>query len=89
MVAPHLLLFPVGLFVPFLFFRVLISLFSPCSTGTDVVRPCGQLQKNKDDPKEGSTYGPCRLMDFELEMAFFVGTSYPLTLSQCFANYPL
>ena len=41
--------------------------------GTDVVRPTGQLQKNKDDPTEGSTYGPCKLLDFELEMAFFVG----------------
>lgn len=42
-------------------------------SGTDVVRPSGQLQKNKENPKEGSTYGPCRLLDFELEMAFFVG----------------
>ena len=41
--------------------------------GTDVVRPTAQLQKDKDDPKQGSTYGPCRLLDFELEMAFFVG----------------
>ena len=44
------------------------------SSGTEVVRPSGQLQKNKENPKEGSTYGPCRLLDFELEMAFFVGT---------------
>eukprot|EP00602_Paraphysomonas_sp_CaronLab_P009709 CAMPEP_0185024984 /NCGR_PEP_ID=MMETSP1103-20130426/8119_1 /TAXON_ID=36769 /ORGANISM="Paraphysomonas bandaiensis, Strain Caron Lab Isolate" /LENGTH=686 /DNA_ID=CAMNT_0027558089 /DNA_START=53 /DNA_END=2113 /DNA_ORIENTATION=- len=42
-------------------------------SGTEVVRPSGQLQKSKENPKEGSTYGPCRLMDFELEMAFFVG----------------
>ena len=41
--------------------------------GTDVVRPEGQLQKDKDDPKKGSTYGPCGLLDFELEVAFFVG----------------
>ena len=44
-----------------------------CISGTPVTRPCGQLQKDRDDPKQGSTYGPCRLMDFELEMAFFVG----------------
>jgi len=42
-------------------------------SGTDVVRPMGQLQKNKEDPKEGSHHGACKLMDFELEMAFFVG----------------
>eukprot|EP00614_Pseudopedinella_elastica_P033330 CAMPEP_0172644022 /NCGR_PEP_ID=MMETSP1068-20121228/238991_1 /TAXON_ID=35684 /ORGANISM="Pseudopedinella elastica, Strain CCMP716" /LENGTH=697 /DNA_ID=CAMNT_0013458203 /DNA_START=39 /DNA_END=2132 /DNA_ORIENTATION=+ len=42
-------------------------------SGTDVVRPRGQLQKNPADDKEGSVYGPCRLLDFELETAFFVG----------------
>ena len=42
-------------------------------SGTDVVRPCGQLQIDKDDPAKGSIYGPCKLLDFELEMAFFVG----------------
>ena len=42
-------------------------------TGGDVVRPSGQLQKDKDDPKQGSVYGACRLCDFELEMAVFVG----------------
>jgi len=41
--------------------------------GCDVVRPTGQLQKNKDNPKEGSVWGPCKLLDFELEMAFFCG----------------
>lgn len=44
-------------------------------SGTPVIRPRGQLQKDKTDPKQGSTYGPCRLLDFELEMAFFVGGS--------------
>ena len=42
-------------------------------SGTQVRRPRGQLQKNATNPKEGSTYGPCKLMDFELEMGFFVG----------------
>eukprot|EP00580_Thalassiosira_gravida_P004519 CAMPEP_0201624026 /NCGR_PEP_ID=MMETSP0493-20130528/354_1 /ASSEMBLY_ACC=CAM_ASM_000838 /TAXON_ID=420259 /ORGANISM="Thalassiosira gravida, Strain GMp14c1" /LENGTH=577 /DNA_ID=CAMNT_0048093789 /DNA_START=36 /DNA_END=1766 /DNA_ORIENTATION=- len=38
-----------------------------------VRRPCGQLQIDPTDPKKGSTYGPSKLMDFELEVAFFVG----------------
>ncbi|KAL7542555.1 hypothetical protein ACHAXR_011877 [Thalassiosira sp. AJA248-18] len=38
-----------------------------------VRRPCGQLQIDPSDPMKGSTYGPCKLMDFELEVAFFVG----------------
>jgi fumarylacetoacetase len=42
-------------------------------SGTDVSRPAGQLQVDKADPSKGSSHGPCRLMDFELEMAFFVG----------------
>lgn len=42
-------------------------------SGTDVVRPTGQLQVHPTDATQGSTYGPCKLMDFELEMAFFVG----------------
>lgn len=37
-------------------------------SGVDVRRPCGQLQRHPDDPTQGSTFGPCRLMDFELEM---------------------
>ena len=28
---------------------------------------------DKDDPKKGSAHTDCRLLDFELEMAFFVG----------------
>jgi fumarylacetoacetase len=42
-------------------------------SGHDCIRPYGQLQKNKDNANDGSIYAPCRLMDFELEMAFFVG----------------
>ena len=40
---------------------------------TDVVRPSGQLQIDRDDPSKGSSYGTCKLLDFELEMAFFLG----------------
>ena len=42
-------------------------------SGTPVRRPCGQLQKDRADPLQGSTFGACRLMDFELEMGVFVG----------------
>lgn len=42
-------------------------------SGTDVTRPRGQLQADNEDPSKGSTFGPCRLLDFELEMAFYVG----------------
>jgi len=41
-------------------------------SGTTVRRPCGQLQKDRQDPKQGSIFGPCAKLDFELEMAFFV-----------------
>ena len=54
-------------------YYVVWALLSPRYAGTDVVRPSGQLQKDKENPKAGSVYGPCRLLDFELEMAFFVG----------------
>ena len=34
---------------------------------------CLQLQVHPTDATQGSTYGPCKLLDYELEMAFFVG----------------
>lgn len=39
-------------------------------SGVPVQRPMGQT-KGDDDPSP--SFGPCRLMDFELEMGFFVG----------------
>ena len=56
-------------------------------SGTPVRRPCGQLQKDKDDPKQGSVYGACKLLDFELEMAVVVGgpanaLGQPLTVQE-------
>ena len=39
-------------------------------SGTDVRRPLGQT---KADDADSPSYGPSRLMDFELEMGFFVG----------------
>merc|ERR1719350_1728632 len=46
-------------------------------SGTPIVRPCGQLQIDNDDPWKGASYGPCKLLDFELEMSFFVGGQPP------------
>eukprot|EP00429_Kryptoperidinium_foliaceum_P009423 CAMPEP_0176009026 /NCGR_PEP_ID=MMETSP0120_2-20121206/4042_1 /TAXON_ID=160619 /ORGANISM="Kryptoperidinium foliaceum, Strain CCMP 1326" /LENGTH=661 /DNA_ID=CAMNT_0017341817 /DNA_START=111 /DNA_END=2096 /DNA_ORIENTATION=- len=54
-------------------------------SGEPVVRPCGQLQIDAADPKKGSMYGPCKLLDFELEMAFFVGgppNSGPMSIDE-------
>ena len=39
-------------------------------SGTDIRRPCGQT---KADDADAPSYGPSRLLDFELEMGFFVG----------------
>ena len=39
-------------------------------SGTPLHRPKGQQRPNLEEPP---VYGPCRLMDFELEMAFLVG----------------
>ena len=46
---------------------------SVIKSGIDIHRPQGQLQKDPNDPKQGSTFGPCKLLDFELEMGTFVG----------------
>lgn len=47
-------------------------------SGTPVRRPNGQL---KDDAADAPTFGACKLLDFELEMAFFVGGP-PTTLGE-------
>nr|ACO15559.1 Fumarylacetoacetase [Caligus clemensi] len=39
-------------------------------SGTPIQRPNGQTKPLETEPP---TFGPCKLMDFELEMAFFVG----------------
>jgi fumarylacetoacetase len=39
-------------------------------SGTDFRRPSGQSQPDETKPP---VFGPCKLLDFELEMAFFVG----------------
>lgn len=42
-------------------------------SGTPVRRPRGQLPPPPDTAGAASTYGACKLLDFELEMAFFFG----------------
>ena len=39
-------------------------------SGTPVTRPAGQTRPDESAPP---VFGPCRLLDFELEMAFFIG----------------
>ena len=39
-------------------------------SGTPLRRPLGQQRPNLEEPP---VYGPCKLFDFELEMAFLVG----------------
>merc|ERR550539_2383319 len=41
-------------------------------SGTPIRRPHGQTKPVDDEPPQ---FGPCKLMDFELEMAFFFGGS--------------
>ncbi|MDP6600824.1 MAG: fumarylacetoacetase [Phycisphaerales bacterium] len=43
-------------------------------SGTPIKRPCGQT-KPEDAPP---TFGPCRLLDYELELGAFVGTNNPI-----------
>eukprot|EP00092_Neocalanus_flemingeri_P017507 GFUD01018940.1.p1 GENE.GFUD01018940.1~~GFUD01018940.1.p1 ORF type:complete len:467 (-),score=127.89 GFUD01018940.1:216-1478(-) len=53
-------------------------------SGTPIRRPLGQTKPVETDPPK---FGPCRLMDFELEMAFFVGgpakeLGYPIKIEE-------
>jgi fumarylacetoacetase len=42
-------------------------------SGTNIRRPHGQMQKHPTDKTQGSVFGKCKLMDFELEIGAFVG----------------
>jgi fumarylacetoacetase len=44
-------------------------------SGTDLHRPCGQIKRDEAAAPE---FGPSRLVDFELEMGFFVGPASEL-----------
>lgn len=51
---------------------------SVVNSGKPVRRPCGQLAADAKDLTKGSVYGPCRLLDYELEMGVFVGSGNEL-----------
>lgn len=42
-------------------------------SGSDIRRPRGQQSPPENDPKAGPAFGPCKLLDYELEVGFFVG----------------
>jgi len=44
-------------------------------SGTNIRRPCGQT---KTESKTLPSFGPCRLMDFELELGIIIGQENPL-----------
>jgi len=46
-------------------------------SGTPIVRPRGQVQKDKADAMQGSLLSDCKLLDYELEMGCFVGGPTP------------
>jgi fumarylacetoacetase len=43
------------------------------SSGTDIRRPRGQQSPPDNSPQEGPSFGPCKLLDYEMEVGFFVG----------------
>lgn len=43
-------------------------------SGTDVRRPSGQQSPPDADPKAGPTFAPCKMLDYELELALIAGT---------------
>ena len=42
-------------------------------SGTDIVRPCGQILTPNNDGRPNVSLKPTEKLDFELEMAFFIG----------------
>jgi fumarylacetoacetase len=42
-------------------------------SGTDVRRPCGQTQADPADAAKGAVFGASKRLDFELEVATWVG----------------
>ena len=42
-------------------------------SGTEVVRPRGQQSPMEGDPNALPTFGPCKMLDYELEVGWFVG----------------
>ncbi|KAF2366256.1 Fumarylacetoacetase [Trinorchestia longiramus] len=52
-------------------------------SGTPLHRPCGQTRPDDSKPP---VFGPCKLLDFELEMAFFTGPGNTLGQPITMAN---
>jgi fumarylacetoacetase len=46
---------------------------SVCISGTPVIRPQGQIQKDKNDASKGSVFANCNMLDFECEVGYFLG----------------
>ncbi len=42
-------------------------------SGTDIRRPRGQQSPPDDNPAAGPSFGPCKLLDYELEIGAFIG----------------
>jgi fumarylacetoacetase len=42
-------------------------------SGAEVHRPNGQQSPPESDPKAGPSFGPCKMLDYELELALVVG----------------
>jgi len=43
------------------------------ASGTPITRPRGQQSPPDDKPGEGPTFGPCKLLDYEMELGLIVG----------------
>ncbi len=47
-------------------------------SGTSIRRPCGQQSPPDSDPGAGPKFGPCTMLDYELEMGVYVGVGCEL-----------
>lgn len=47
-------------------------------SGTEVRRPSGQQSPPDNDPSAPPTFGPCKLLDYELEVGFYIGAGNEL-----------
>ncbi len=56
------------------------------ASGTEIRRPNGQQSPPDDNPSAGPSFGPCKLLDYELELGFFVGPGnelgQPISISE-------
>lgn len=47
-------------------------------SGTDVRRPNGQQAPSETQPEAGPSFGPCKMLDYELELGAFIGRANAL-----------